>query len=227
MQPRFFDFRPAAGHDADELAASLEAWAPHVVVTFVAGGATLGACGHDSTARTIAADPAAGAWRTMPPPVDDRLYEPVRRPPNPPRALLVGESTAHRERFLIGAKHSYDLLHYAHGLYGDELADALARTSIGVNLRDALREGFEHNALVHLAAGQLLISEPLTPTFGLEPGTDFVEVDRPDELMSALYLLDRRPDSYDRVRLAGREKAEAFRASVVWPRVIGDLLGEL
>ena len=44
--------------------------------------------------------------------------------------------------------------------------------------------------------------------------------------MSTLYLLQRRPDSYDRVRLAGRAKAEAYRASVVWPRVVGDLLAD-
>ena len=198
VQPRFFDFRPAAGHDAGELDAALAAWAPHVVIRLADSEAPLA--------------------------VDDRLYAPVRPARRPPRALFVGESTEHRERFLIGAKHEYDLLHYAHGLSGSELSAVLARTDVGVNLRDDLRPGFEHAALVHLAAGQLLVSEPLTPTHGLEPGTDFVEITRPDELMSALYLLDRRPDSYDRVRLAGREKAEAFRASVVWPRAIGDLL---
>src|SRR4051812_6982567 len=195
LQPRFFDFRPAAGHDAGELEAALEAWAPHVVIRF--------------------------ADEDVPLAVDDRLYAPVRQATRPPRALFVGESTEHRERFLIGAKHEYDLLHYAHGLSGDELSDVLARTAVGVNLRDDLRPGFEHTALVHPAAGQLLIPEPLTPTYGLEPGTDFVEVTRPDELMSALYLLDRRPDSYDRVRLAGREKGEALPAPLLLPRPIG------
>jgi hypothetical protein len=140
--------------------------------------------------------------------------------------VFLGESTAHRERYLIGAKHEYDVLHYAHGLHGAELADVLGRADIGINLRDDLRPGFEHRALVHLAAGQLLLSEPLTPGFGLEPGIDFVEFERIDELMSALYLVHQRPETYDRVRLAGRAKADAFRASVVWPRLIEDLLAE-
>jgi hypothetical protein len=224
LQPRFFDFRPAAGDDAGELAKALDAWAPDVVVTFTPAGATVAVLGPGGFERTIAANPSSPAWRTMPLPVDDRLYGPAGRPTRTPRALFVGDSTAHRERFLIGAKHSYDLLHYAHGLQGDELAGALGRTDIGVNVRDRLREGFEHTALVHLAAGHLLISEPLTPTFGLEPGTDYVEITRPDELMSTLYLLERRPDSYDRVRFRGRDKAEAHRASAVWPRLVADAL---
>src|SRR4051812_11817676 len=116
--PRFFDFRPAAGHDAAELEAALDAWAPHVVVTFLPGGATLAPHGAGDAARLITPDPAAAAWRTMPLPVDDRLSASVRRAPGPPRALFVGESSAHRERFLVGAKHEYDLVHYAHGLNG-------------------------------------------------------------------------------------------------------------
>lgn len=225
VHPRFFDYVPAAGHDAGELAAALDAWAPHVVVRFAPETATLALHGSDA-ACVVSADPAAAAWRTLPLPVDDRLYADVGPAAPAPRAVFIGESTAHRERYLIGAKHEYDLLHYAHGLHGAELAAVLGRTDVGVNLRDELRPGFEQRALLHLAAGQLLVSEPLTPTYGLEPGTDFVEIDRPDELMSTLYLLARRPDSYDRVRLAGRAKAESYRASVVWPRLIGDLLAE-
>ncbi len=238
LLPRFFDFRPAAGHDAGDLAAALERWAPHAVVALRPGdlpAGTLAGVGAASLAvgdgpgsgcdRGLSA--AGGAWRTAPAPVDDRLFMPVRSAARPPRALFVGESTAHRERFLIGAKHSYDVLHYAHGLHGGELASVLAAVDVGVNVRDELRGGFEHRALVHLAAGHLLISEPLTPAFGLEAGTDFVEVTRPDELMSALYQLERRPDTYDRVRILGRRKAEIHRASRVWPRLVADLLADV
>jgi hypothetical protein len=224
LLPRFFDFRPAAGDDPDELAAALDDWAPHVVIRFSPEGATLTTGG---TERTIGVQAGGAAWRTMPLPVDDRLYAPVRPAGRPPRAIFVGASTQHRERFLIAAKHEHDLLHYAHGLHGEELARVLGEVDIGINLRDELRPGFEHRTLLHLAAGHLLLSEPLTPTFGLEPGTDFVELSRPDELMAALFLLRRRPDSYDRVRLAGRAKADAYRASVVWPRVVADLFADV
>lgn len=225
--PRFYDFKPHAD-DAGELAGALAAWAPHVVVALdPAAPPRTDAPTLALVDGGVAIAPSSRPWRAMPAPVDDRLYAPVRPARRTPRALFVGESTEHRERFLIEAKHGYDLLHYAHGLHGAELADVLSRTDVGVNLREEFgQDGFEHGTLVHLAAGQLLISEPLVPSFGLEPGTDYVEIRRPDELMSALYQLARRPDTYERVRLRGRDKAELFRASVVWPRLVGDLLAQ-
>jgi hypothetical protein len=81
--------------------------------------------------------------------------------------------------------------------------------------------------LRHRAAGHRVISEPLDPTHGLEPSTDFLEIRRPDELMTILYQLTRRPDTFERVRLRGRHKADDYRASRIWPRVIADLLDDV
>ncbi len=183
--------------------------------------------------RVIAFDPLAeeadpgAVWRSAPLPVDDRLYAPVRPSGDPPRALFLGRSTERRERVLIAGKHAYDLLHYAHGLHGDTLARVFARVDVGINVHAEPYRSFSHRALMHLAAGHLLVSEPLSPTHGLEPGIDFVEVRGTDELMTILHQLQRRPDTFDRIRRRGRDKAEAYRASRVWPRLIGDLLADL
>ena len=173
------------------------------------------------------ADRHAPVWRSLPLPVDDRLYAPVRPSAAPPRVLFIGYSTEHRERFLINAKHSYDVLHYAHGLHGAELRDVFDRTDVALNLHGEPYPSFENRVLLHLAAGHLVISEPLDPTHGLEAGIDFLEIRRPDELMTLLYQLTRRPDTFERVRHRGRAKADDYRASQVWPRVIGDLLSDL
>ncbi len=173
------------------------------------------------------ADRHAPVWRSLPLPVDDRLYAQVRPSASPPRALFVGYSTEHRERFLVNAKHSYDVLHYAHGLHGGELRDVFGRTDVALNLHGEPYPSFENRVLLHLAAGHLVISEPLDPTHGLEAGIDFLEIRRPDELMTLLYQLTRRPDTFERVRHRGRAKADDYRASRVWPRVVGDLLADL
>jgi hypothetical protein len=173
------------------------------------------------------ADRHAPVWRSLPLPVDDRLYAPVVESAAPPRILFVGYSTDHRERFLINAKHEYDVLHYAHGLHGQELREVFARTDVALNLHGEPYPSFENRVLLHLAAGHLVISEPLDPTHGLEAGIDFLEIRRPDELMTLLYQLKRRPDTFERVRHRGRAKADDYRASRVWPRVIGDLLADL
>jgi hypothetical protein len=170
------------------------------------------------------ADRHARVWRSLPLPVDDRLYQPVTPSAAPPRILFVGYSTEHRERFLVNAKHEYDVLHYAHGLHGDELREVFARTDVALNLHGEPYPSFENRVLLHLAAGHLVISEPLDPTHGLEAGIDFLEIRRPDELMTLLYQLKRRPDTFERVRHRGRAKADDYRASRVWPRIVADLL---
>jgi hypothetical protein len=168
------------------------------------------------------------AWRCMPLPVDDRLYRPVAPARRPPRAIFIGYSTMHRESYLLRAKHEFDIGHYAHGLMGEALRDTLAEADVGINLHGASWPlSFENRVLLHLASGHLVLSEPLEPAFGLEPGIDFIEVLSRDELSLRLHQIHQQPDAYERVRIRGRDKAEQFRASRVWPAVVRDLFADL
>jgi hypothetical protein len=167
-------------------------------------------------------------WRCMPLPVDDRLFRPVKRARRPPRVIFVGYSTMHREQYLLGVKHALDIGHYAHGLIGEELAETLDAADVGINLHGASWSlSFENRVLVHLASGHLVISEPLEPTFGLEAGIDFIEIVGREELNLRLHQIHRQPDAYERVRIRGRNKADQFRASRVWPALVRDLLIDL
>jgi hypothetical protein len=168
------------------------------------------------------------AWRCMPLPVADRFYRPVTRARRPPRVVFIGYSTMHREQFLISLKHEFDIGHYAHGLMGGALDQVLADADVGINLHGhPSPPSFENRVLLHLAAGHLVLSERLDPTFGLEPGIDYVEIEGADDLSLRVHQLHLQPDAYDRVRVRGRAKAEQFRASVVWPAVIADLFDDL
>jgi hypothetical protein len=247
VAPTFVDFR--AGGDIGELQAALRAAAPHVVVVLGADvvpaglladvpAATLGvvtqtmppAIAPVDYDRILACDPEVAGesvWRVAPLPIDDRMYGSVGPMRRPPRALFLGESTEYREGFLIQAKHEHDVLHYAHGLWGDALREVLEKVDVGLNVHRDRNPGFERRVLLHLAAGHLLVSEPLAPLHGLEAEIDFVQVARHDELLSVLRQLADRRDLHERVRLRGRAKAEDYRASRVWPRLVGDLLDDL
>ena len=174
-----------------------------------------------------AAEPLAPVWRSVPLPVDDRFFAPARRSSVPPKVAFVGRSTKHREEYLIGVKHHFDVVHLAHGVFGQRLLDLLAETDVGINLHNEPYPSFENRVCLHLAAGNLVISEPLSPTHGLEPGIDFVEIRHPDDLLRAVSQLHLYPDLYRRVRIRGRRKAEAFRASRVYPRLMHDLFLDL
>ena len=74
---------------------------------------------------------------------------------------------------------------------------------------------FENRVCLHLAAGHLVLSEPLSPQHGLEPGIDYLEVSHAGAIAFLLGRLKRFPRTWHRVRVRGRLKAEQFRASRV------------
>lgn len=173
------------------------------------------------------ADQFMPVWRSVPIPVSDRLYGPVRRIQGPTRLLFVGRSTPHRESYLGRIKAEFDVVHVAFGIAGTDLEDAMATHQVAINLHNEPYPSFENRVCLHLAAGHLVISETLSPTHGLEPGIDFLEVKQPADLVRIARNLWAFPDAYHRVRVRGRRKAEHYRASRVWPRVVGDLLRDV
>lgn len=173
------------------------------------------------------ADAYMRVWRSLPLPVADRLFAPVRPPAAVPSILFVGRATEHRERFLARPKAELDVVHAAFGIGADELAGMMREHDIAVNLHNEPYPSFENRVSLHLAAGQLVVSETLSPTHGLEPGIDYLEVESPVELLAVLRSAVGHPRAYARVRVRGRRKAEAFRASRVYPRLVDDLFADL
>jgi hypothetical protein len=100
-------------------------------------------------------------------------------------------------------------------------------SAVAVNFDDESGPASMHRAFVALAQGQLLVSVPLLPSRGLEPGIDYVEAHTLDEVRAAVANATRAPAAFERTRLRGRRKAELFRASRVVARLVGDLLLDL
>lgn len=181
--------------------------------------------------RLVALDPhdALGGrlWRTIAPPVDDALFAPVARAARPPRIVFHGPSSEHREQWLTAAKHLHDVRHVAHGVTPDRLPKLLAETDVALVAHATPRRTFDHRVALHLAAGHLVVSEPLAPRHGLEPQVDLLEAAGPDALARILTPVRTAPDTYHRIRVRGRLKAERFRASHVWGRVLDDFLRDV
>jgi hypothetical protein len=165
----------------------------------------------------------APVWRCMPIPVADRYYA----DPAPPRAsreaLFTGRSTPHRESFLAPVKHHFELVHLAHGVTGERLIGFVRDADVGVNLHNEPYPTFENRVCVYLAAGLLVISEPLSPQNGLRPGHDHLEVRTPAQLFEAVRAFNEDAEAFRPIRAAGRRQAERFRASHVYPALVRDL----
>jgi hypothetical protein len=185
--------------------------------------------------RVVSFDPhiarTAGAvldvWRSLPLPVADRFYRPVGAGPARRQPLFVGHATAHREQLLVDAKHNHDIMHVAFGAGASELERLMGEHDIAINVHNNPYPSFENRVCLHLAAGHLVLSEPLSPLHGLEPGIDYVQFETAGQLDDALWSLRRRPNLWRNVRLRGRRKAEQYRASRVYPRLLGDLTADL
>ena len=174
-----------------------------------------------------AASDAVPVWRSLPLPVADSFYRPVGSAIAAPPALFVGRSTPHRERFLADSKEQGDVLHLGFGVDGDHLQELMAEHSVAINVHNEPYPTFENRVCIHLAAGQLVLSEPLSPAHGLEPEIDYLECYDGAVLAEALERLRHLPGLWQDVRIRGRRKAELYRASHVYPRIIFDLLTDL
>ena len=185
--------------------------------------------------RIVAFDPLIAAsadrvlpvWRAVPLPVADRYYRSVRPPDASSQPLFVGRSTPHRERLLTPAKHRFDVLHLAFGVDAARLERLMDEHWIAINAHNEPYPSFENRVCLHLAAGHLVLSEPLNPLHGLEPDIDFLVFHTPQELERYLAMLRTDITVWRAVRVRGRRKAEQFRASKVYPRLVTDLFADL
>jgi hypothetical protein len=186
-------------------------------------------------ARAVTFDPALSGssiegkevWRAVPASVSDLYYLPVRRLSGPPRAMSIGRSTRYREHRLLACKHHHDLLQVIHGVSGAPLLELLAAHDVGVHVPARAGGGYAHQVGIHLAAGQLLFSEELVPAHGLEVDIDFLQFDSPEGLVWSLERMASFPEMYQRVCVRGRMKAEQYRASRMFARLVHDLLADV
>ena len=173
-------------------------------------------------------------WRSVPLPVADHLFAPsLRAPARPPRVAFVGYSTEHREQWLTPVKHEFDVLHVvtglriAAGLDGSSTRELWGSIDVGINLHVGSFPSFENRVCLHLAAGHLVVSEPLDPSHGLEPGIDYVQVRSSAVLRHVISTLHTDPDTFRSIRIRGHAKSSTFRASSVYPRLLRDLAADV
>jgi hypothetical protein len=162
-------------------------------------------------------------WRAIPPPIADELFSEVRPLSGAPQAMAIGRSTEYREHLLMPAKHHHDVLQVVSGVSGESLVELLGEYDVGIYVPPAYGGGFGAQAGIHLAAGQLLLAHALEPTHGLEQGIDYLPFDAREELVWILDRLRRFPEMCQRIRIRGRMKAESYRASRIFARIVHDL----
>ena len=166
-------------------------------------------------------------WRAVPLPVADSLFMDLRERSHPPRFLFLGRSTPHREKLLEKIKQRHPVVHIGHGLLDGELTRFLARADVQFNIHNNPYPTFENRVSIALAAGHLVISEPLSPDHGLRPGGDYLEARDAETFAGLADELASDPTAYVDVQRSGREQAERFRASNVYPKLVHEAMEDI
>jgi len=169
----------------------------------------------------------APVWRSTPLPVADVLFRPVSAAYRRPRVICIGPSAPRRDAFLRAQTSGVQIADRAEDVAVDELVQIADHYGVGVNLHADDRPDCGRHARFHLAAGHLLLSEPLTPSFGLEADIDYLAIDSGEALGQRLMEILESPDLYHSVTVRGRDKAELFRASRVYRRLLDDLFRDI
>jgi glycosyl transferase family 1 len=173
------------------------------------------------------AESVLSVWRSLAIPVADSVFMDVRPRGRPPRLLFVGRSTEHREQLLAPIKRAHSIVHIGHGLFGEPLMRFLRGADVQLNLHNHPYPTFENRVCIALAAGHLVISEPLSPDHGLRAGEHYLQASTPEQLLELVEELMRSDDAFRAVQDAGREQAERFRASSVFPSLVRDALADV
>jgi hypothetical protein len=163
-------------------------------------------------------------WRAQPLPLDWRLYEtdvPLRERKG---AIFVGRATPYRDRFLDLPKRDFNVAHLAHGVDGADLRHLLGHALIGINLHNEDYPGFENRVLYHFACGNLVLTQELVPSCGLERNEDHLQFDTPEQLYSLLTQILRNPSPFEGIRAFGAIKAKRlFNSEDVYNSLVKDL----
>ena len=99
----------------------------------------------------------------------------------------------------------------------------LGHIDLAINLHNLDIPNFENRVPLHLAQGHLVLSQPLTPSHGLEADRDFIEFRTPEQLRLLINEIRAHPTSHELIRRRGRLKAEYFRASRVFDKIVREL----
>lgn len=99
--------------------------------------------------------------------------------------------------------------------------DMFLATTHAVVVGESIANSLPYETAVSLSVGHTVLSGPLGPRWGLEPGLDYIEYSTPEELYRIVEHTVRNPSSTQLMATRGRSKSEVFRASSIFARLIG------
>ncbi len=152
-------------------------------------------------------------WQYRALPVNDSLFRPGIETSlsNYNQALFVGEVNDYTKKFIEEVNKKRPLIS---SLETDKIESN--DFPIGLNLHSFKSVDFEHEALIHMANGRLLLSQSLSPKLNFKNGFSHLEFDSPTDLMGLIEDIAGYPESYEAIRRYGFHATSRYKASKMW-----------
>lgn len=139
--------------------------------------------------------------------------------------FFSGRSTPHRDVFFGPLKRDFNFLHINHGVVGPDLLEFIQKCRISLNVHAENEISWEPRTQFLMAAGSLLVSEPLSPSCPLRPGIDFIEVSDGWNMYETCRKIIADYDSYKHIAENGRNRiVEVLSSSKNFPAFFQDIL---
>jgi hypothetical protein len=152
-------------------------------------------------------------YRTLP--VNDSLFRARLEPDlsNYNQVLFAGEVNENTKKYIEEVNTKQSVISSLE-IGNDQIVGS--DFPVGLNLHSFKFVDFEHDALIHMANGRLLLSQVLSPKLNFKNGFSHLEFDSPGNLMELLEDISSYPDSYEAIRRYGFHATSRYKASKMW-----------
>ena len=152
-------------------------------------------------------------YRTLP--VNDSLFRARLEPDlsNYNQVLFTGEVNDHTKKYIEEVSMKRSVISSLE-IGNDQIVGS--DFPVGLNLHPFKFVDFEHDALIHMANGRLLLSQALSPKLNFKNGFSHLEFNSPGNLMELLEDISSYPDSYEVIRRYGFHATSRYKASKMW-----------
>lgn len=182
---------------------------------------------YDSSSLSFMAEMGINLSGTVALPVATRTWTPPRgaERANTWDVVFLGRSTTHREKHFLPLKRDLRFLHISHGIMGKDMLPFYHASTIGLNIHSEPELMWEPRVQQLMAAGLLVVSEPISPNEILVPGEHFIETSDPSSTYEICKKIAKDPGQFEHIRRAGYERVgDLLSAHQVWSSLISGCL---
>ena len=159
-------------------------------------------------------------YRTLP--VNDSLFRARLEPDlsNYNQVLFTGEVNDHTKKYIEEVNTRRSVISSLK-IGNDQIVGS--DFPVGLSLHSFKFVDFEHDALIHMANGRLLLSQALSPKLNFKNGFSHIEFDSHTDLIELLEDIAGYPESYEAIRRYGFHATSRYKASKIWSDFMLDI----